>query len=127
MDERRRPSEGPPLISGGGDDCDVAQLGDLMDVANVASPLVASYSHAPAASAKIAALDGLTDVLAALGRVNGPVEAIRSVLELEGAGIAANGHARVIHRGDEIVKAGGVQRARFDHFTPAAHVALSVP
>jgi hypothetical protein len=105
------------------DDADVAELGDLLDVPNVAVPAVLGDDHPPGAGAQVTALDGLADVGAALGEPDGPVQAIRLVLELQGAGIAAERDPGVIDTRDEVVELRVGQAAGVEDLAEAAEVA----
>ena len=116
--------DGCGRVGGRGDDDDVAQLGDLVDVADVAvATRRAATTHPPRAGAQVAALDGLADVGAALGRADGPVQPVGAVLELERGRVAAERDAGVVDGDDEIVELRAVERAGLDDLAPAAEVA----
>ena len=105
------------------DDRHVAKLADLVDVANIADPVVASDAHPPARALKVAAGHRFDQVLSRLRRVDAPVQAVLPVLDLQRAGMSADRNASVIDGRDETVEARVAQRPRLDHFAEAAEVA----
>jgi hypothetical protein len=92
-------------------------------VPDIAAPLVTRDGHAPGASFEVSTLDGLPDVGAALGKLDGPVRAVAAVLEVQRDRVAADRDADVIDGRDEIVELRAGEGAGFDDFTPAAEVA----
>jgi len=104
------------------DDRDVAQLCDLMHVANVAAPFVPLHDHSPGAGLEVAALDRLTDVCAALRRGYTPMQTVSAFLEVECRRIPADRNARMVDGGDEVVELCTSKRSGFDDLPPSAHV-----
>ena len=109
-------------VRGGGHDRHVGQLGDLMDVPDVAVPRVLGDDHPPRPGAEIPALGGFADIGPGFGQVDRPAQAVVGVLERQRRRIAPDRDPGVIDGRDQVIETRRLQRRGLDDLAPAAEV-----